>query len=179
VRDCSSHLRLSRLFYEAYRGPRLAALPENRPRRNQVAPQIEQSIAVELRRFRLSPRLVLRIDAVSNASLAALFLAASWDDLFEFFGLPLPQPAWYAQLLGAALVAIAVLEWRLAGTAAARATAGAVALGSALAAGILVAWLAAGKSGADSHGIVVLWSAAAFLALAAALHVLALSRAGS
>src|SRR5919197_1812951 len=28
----------SRLFYEANRGPRLAALPENRPRRNQVAP---------------------------------------------------------------------------------------------------------------------------------------------
>jgi hypothetical protein len=26
------------LFYEADRGPRLAALPENRPRRNQVAP---------------------------------------------------------------------------------------------------------------------------------------------
>ena len=121
----------------------------------------------------------MRIDAVSNASLAALFLAASWDDLFEFFGLPLPQPAWYAQLLGAALVAIALLEWLLAGTAAARATAGAVAVGSALAAGILVAWLAAGESGADSHGIVVLWSAAALLALAAALHVLALSRGGS
>jgi len=29
---------VSRLFYEAYRGPRLATLPENRPRRNQVAP---------------------------------------------------------------------------------------------------------------------------------------------
>ena len=28
----------SRLFYEADRGPRLAALPENRPRRSQVAP---------------------------------------------------------------------------------------------------------------------------------------------
>jgi hypothetical protein len=132
-----------------------------------------------MRRFRLSPRLVLRIDAVSNASLAALFLAASWDELFEFFNLPLPQPAWYAQLLGAALVAIAVLEWRLAGTVAARATAGAVAIGSALAAGILVVWLAAGESGADSHGLVVLWSAAAFLALAAGLHVLALSRGGS
>jgi hypothetical protein len=140
---------------------------------------MEQSIAVHTRRFRLTPRLVLRIDAVSNASLAALFLAASWDGLFEFFGLPLAQPAWYAQLLGAALVAVAILEWRLAGTAAARATAGAVAIGSALAAGILVVSLAADESGADSHGIVVLWSAAAFLALAAVLHVLALSRAES
>jgi hypothetical protein len=140
---------------------------------------MEQSIAVQMRRFRLSPRLVLRIDAVSNASLAALFLAASWDDLFEFFGLPLPQPAWYAQLLGAALVAVSVLEWRLAGTTAARVTASAVALGSALAAGILVVWLAAGETGTDAHGLVVLWSAAAFLALAAVLHVVALSRGGS
>src|SRR5437867_8056637 len=38
MRDRSSHLRLSRLFYEADRGPRLAAQPENRPRRNLVAP---------------------------------------------------------------------------------------------------------------------------------------------
>jgi hypothetical protein len=140
---------------------------------------MEQSIPVQIHRFRLAPRLVLRIDAVSNASLAALFLAASWDDLFEFFGLPLPQPAWYAQLLGAALVAIALLEWRLAATAAAHATASAVAVGSALAAGILVIWLISGETGADSHGLVVLWSAAAFLALAAALHLLALSRGGS
>ena len=29
---------VSRLFYEADRGPRLAALPENRPRRNRIAP---------------------------------------------------------------------------------------------------------------------------------------------
>jgi hypothetical protein len=130
-------------------------------------------------RFRFSRRVVLRIDAVSNASLAALFLAASWDDLFEFFGLPLPRPAYYAQLLGAALAAVALLEWRLAGTEAARAVAGAVAAGSALAAGILVVWLASGESGADSHGLVVLWSAAAFLALAAAVHLLAVSRGDS
>ena len=38
VRDRSSHLRCSRLFYEADRGPRLAARPENRPRRNLIAP---------------------------------------------------------------------------------------------------------------------------------------------
>jgi hypothetical protein len=136
---------------------------------------MEQSIAVQMGRFRLSRRLVLRIDAVSNASLAALFLAASWDELFEFFGLPLPRPAYYAQLLGAALVAVSVLEWRLAGTAAARAVASAVAVGSAVAAAILVVWLATGETGADSHGLLVLWSAAAFLALAAAVHALVVS----
>jgi hypothetical protein len=140
---------------------------------------MEQSIAVQIGRFRLSRMLVLRIDAVSNASLAALFLAASWDGLFEFFGLPLPRPAWYAQLLGAALVAIAMLEWRLAGTAAARATASAVAVGSALAAGILVIWLVAGETGADPHGEVVLWFSAVLLAAAAAVHALVVSRGGS
>ena len=134
---------------------------------------------MQIGRFRLSPRLILRIDAISNASLAALFLAASWDGLFEFFGLPLPRPAWYAQLLGAALVAVALLEWRLAGTAAARTTASAVAVGSALAAGILVIWLLAGETGADPHGEVVLWFSAAFLAAAAAVHALAVSRGGS
>jgi hypothetical protein len=136
---------------------------------------MEQSIAVQIGHFRLSRQLVLRIDAVSNASLAALFLAATWDELFEFFGLPLPRPAYYAQLLGAALVAVAVVEWRLAGTSAARAIAGALAVGNALAAAILVIWLAAGETGADSHGLVVLWSAAAFLALAAAAHALVVS----
>jgi ABC-type Mn2+/Zn2+ transport system permease subunit len=139
---------------------------------------MQQSIAVQIGHFRVSRKLVLRVDAVSNASLAALFLAASWDGLFEFFGLPLPRPAYYAQLLGAALLAVAVLEWELAETAAARAVAGAVAVGSGLAAAVLVVWLVAGETGADSHGIVVLWSAAGFLALAAAVHVL-VSRVGS
>jgi hypothetical protein len=140
---------------------------------------MEQSIAVQIGHFRLSRKLVLRVDAVSNASLAALFLAASWDGLFEFFGVPLPRPAYYAQLLGAALVAIAMLEWGLAGTAAARATASAVAVGSALAAAILVVWLVAGETGADPHGVVVLWFSAGFLAAAAVIHLLVVSRGGS
>ena len=38
VRDFASHLHWCRWIYEANRRPRLAALPENRPRRNQVAP---------------------------------------------------------------------------------------------------------------------------------------------
>jgi hypothetical protein len=37
VRSCS-HLLWCRLIYEANRRPRLAALPENRPRRDLVAP---------------------------------------------------------------------------------------------------------------------------------------------
>jgi hypothetical protein len=140
---------------------------------------MEQSIAVQIGHFRLSRKLVLRVDAVSNASLAAFFLAASWDGLFEFFGLPLPRPAYYAQLLGAALVAVALLEWRLAGTVAARAVASAVAVGSALAAAILVVWLLAGETDADPHGVAVLWFSAGFLAAAAVIHLLVVSRDGS
>jgi hypothetical protein len=128
------------------------------------------------RRLRPSRPLLLRIDAVSNASLAALFLAASWDGLFEFFGLPLARPAYYAQLLGAALVAFSIVEWALATTTAARVVMGAAAVGNAIAAAILAVWLAAGDSGADDHGLVVLWSAAAFLALAAVAHAAAFTR---
>ncbi|MGH3033342.1 MAG: hypothetical protein ACRDON_02135 [Gaiellaceae bacterium] len=131
----------------------------------------------QLRSLRLTQALVLRVDAVSNASLALFLLAASWDDLYELFGLPLPEPPFYAQLLGAVLVAFALLEWTLAGTAAERAVTFAAAVGSALAAAILASWLVAGETGADPHGEVALWSIAAFLALAAAIHAVVLLRA--
>jgi hypothetical protein len=140
---------------------------------------MEQSIAVQIGPLRLSAALILRIDAVSNGSLAAFFLSASWDGLYEFFGLPLPHPVFYAQLLGAGLLTVALLEWTLAGTVAARGVAFAVAVGSALGAAILLVWLARGDTGADSHGVIVLWSAAGFLALAAAVHAATFIRAGS
>ncbi|MGH3004816.1 MAG: hypothetical protein ACRDOS_02740 [Gaiellaceae bacterium] len=109
----------------------------------------------------------------------AFLFASSWDALFEAFGLPLPRPAFYAQLLGAALVAFAIVEWGLAGKPGERAVTFAAALGSALGAAVLAVWLAAGETGADTHGLVALWSVAAFLAIAAAAHALVLIRAGS
>jgi len=87
-----------------------------------------------MRDLRLSQALVLRVDAVSNAALAVFLLAATWDWLYDFFGLPLPEPPFYAQLLGAALVAFAIVEWKLAGTPGERAVTLAAAVGSALAA---------------------------------------------
>jgi hypothetical protein len=131
---------------------------------------------VPVRRLRLSQALVLRLDAVSNGSLALFLLAASWDGLYDFFGLPVAEPAFYAQLLGAALVAFAIVEWTQAGTACERAVTLAAAVGSALAAAILAVWLLAGETGADRHGVVALWSVVAFLALAAAVHAVVLSR---
>jgi hypothetical protein len=126
--------------------------------------------------LRFSQALVLRVDALSNASLALFLLAASWDRLYEAVELPPPDPAWYAQLLGAVLVAFAIIEWALADTPAERAVTFAAAVGSVLAGGILAVWLLAGESGADTVGVVGLWSIVGFLAAAAAVHTLALLR---
>jgi hypothetical protein len=131
---------------------------------------------VQIGRLRLSQALVLRVDAVSNGSLAVFLLAASWDAAYEALGLPPPEPAWYAQLLGAVLVAFALVEWSLAGTTAERAVTFAASVGSVLAAGVLAVWLLAGESGADTHGVVALWSVVAFLAVAAAVHAVVLVR---
>jgi hypothetical protein len=131
---------------------------------------------VHIRPVPLSQALVLRVDAVSNASLALFLLAASWDDLYELFGLPNPEPVFYAQLLGAVLAAFAVAEWILAGTPGERAITLAAGIGSALAAAILVVWLVTGQTGADAHGEVALWSVAAFLAVAAIFHGIVLAR---
>ena len=127
-------------------------------------------------RLRLSQALVLRVDAVSNALLAAFLLAATWDGLYDFFGLPLAEPPIYAQLLGAALVAFAIVEWKLAGSASEPAVTLAAAVGSAIAAGVLAIWLVAADTGLDTHGLVALWSVVAFLAAAAVVHSVVLSR---
>jgi hypothetical protein len=115
-------------------------------------------------------RLFFRLDAICDAVLAIFLLSSTWDGLYEFLGLPVPKPAFYAQLLGAALVAFAIVEWRLAGRPGSRELAGGVAVGSALAVGILVVWLLSGRVRGDVHGEIILWFVAAFLALEAAVH---------
>ena len=127
---------------------------------------------------RLTQAHVLRIDAVSNGILAAFLLAATWNALYDFFGLPLAEPPFYAQLLGAALVAFAIVEWALAGTPAQRAVTFAAAVGSAIAAAVLVVWLVAADTDLDTHGEIALWSVAAFLAAAAVVHTLVLTKSG-
>jgi hypothetical protein len=129
-----------------------------------------------MRHLRLTQALILRLDALSNAALALFLLAATWDGLYDFFGLPVPEPPFYAQILGAVLVAFALLEWTLAGTPAERTVTLAAAVGSALAAGVLAVWLLAGEHELDTHGLVALWSVVAFLAAAAVIHAVVLSR---
>jgi hypothetical protein len=115
-------------------------------------------------------RLFLRLDAVCDAVLAVFLLSSTWDGLYDFLGLPVPKPAFYAQLLGAALVAFAIVEWTLAGKPGSRELAGAIAVGSTLAVAILVVWLLSGRVRGDVHGEVILWFVTAFLALEAAVH---------
>ena len=129
-----------------------------------------------MRDLRLSQALVLRVDAVSNGALALFLLAATWDRLYDVFGLRLPEPPFYAQLLGAALVAFAIVEWALAGSPAERTVTLAAAVGSAIGAAVLGVWLLAEGSDVDAHGQVALWSVVAFLALAAAVHAVVLAR---
>jgi hypothetical protein len=102
--------------------------------------------------------------------LAVFLLSSTWDGLYDFLGLPVPKPALYAQLLGAALVAFAIVEWRLAGRPGSRELAGGVAVGSALAVVILLVWLLSGRVLGDVHGEIILWFVAAFLALESAIH---------
>ena len=49
-------------------------------------------------------------------------------------------------------------------------------VGSAIGALVLAVWLLAADTELDTHGQVALWSVAAFLALAAAIHAVVLSR---
>ena len=129
-----------------------------------------------MRQLRLSQALVLRVDAASNAALAAFLLAASWDGLYEFFGLPVAEPPIYAQLLGAALVAFAMLEWALAGSPSEAAATFAAAVGSTIAVAVLAVWLLFGDTELDTHGEIGLWSVAGFLAAAAIIHAVVLWR---
>jgi hypothetical protein len=122
------------------------------------------------RRLHPSRRALLRLDAIGDALLAAFLLAASWDELYRWLGLPAPKPPWYAQLLGVALIAIALVEWATAGKPGEREVSRMVAPANALAAAVLVAWLAVGETGADLHGEILLWTIAASLVLEAWLH---------
>jgi CDP-diglyceride synthetase len=115
-------------------------------------------------------RLFMRLDAVCDAVLALFLLSSSWDALFRWLGLPAPKPSLYAQLLGAALVALAIVEWTIADRPGRRAVARGVAAGSALAAVVIAVWLVAGDLEADTHGKLILVFVAGFLVLESALH---------
>jgi hypothetical protein len=128
-------------------------------------------------RPRLSARLVMRLAGVRVASDAGFLLGPCRVALFAFLGLPLPAPVLHAQLLGVALVALAIVEAAVADGAGRREVARGVAAGRALGAIVLAVWLASGRAEIDFHGEILLWSIAGTLALEAVLHA-AVSRRG-
>ena len=99
-------------------------------------------------------RATLRADAVLLLAVALLLLAATWTDLYETLDLPIADPALYAQLAGAVMLAVAYLLWiaprdvRLT-----QAVAASAALGNGLSAAILLVWLAT-----DNVDGVLLWA---------------------
>lgn len=113
----------------------------------------------------------LRADALFDAGMGLLLLAASWDALYEALGLPVAEPAMYAQVAGGLLLGYAYLLWsgasgpgvrRLAGSTAAVNVAGVLVVG---------AWLVAGELDAERLGQVILWAAVAALAAFAVAEV--------
>jgi hypothetical protein len=120
----------------------------------------------------------MRLDAVCDAALGIFLLAATWNRLYDFLGLPLPTTPFYAQLLGVALLALAIVEWGIAGHPAQRQVALGVSLGSAAGALVLAVWLVRGDTGAEERGVVILAFVAGFLALEAGLHARTSLRSG-
>jgi len=110
-----------------------------------------------------SARFWLRADAVFDAGMGLLLLAASWTALYETLGLPLAEPALYAQVAGGLLLGYAYLLWWSPGTQAERTLAAATAAVNALGVVVIGAWLLSGELDAGTLGDVILWAAVAVL----------------
>lgn len=107
---------------------------------------------------------ILRVNALFDTALAVLLSAGSWDALYDALDLPVPKPALYAQLAGVLLLGWAWLLWT-------RPLGRVVAAVNALAAALIVVWLAAGKVTSDALGITL------FALVAAALVAFAVAEA--
>lgn len=103
---------------------------------------------------------VLRLDALYGLVLGLLLLAGSWDGLYAALDLPVPKPALYAQIAGVAMLAYAYLLWTARDP---RWLAAPTAVANAVAAAVIVVWLAAGKVNADALGTTLLALVAAGL----------------
>jgi hypothetical protein len=108
-------------------------------------------------------RTFLRARALAEFLLAFVLLAASWEQLYDVLSLPTAQPELFAQIAGAAMLALSYLLWiaprysRLT-----HAVALAVAFADVLAAVVLLAWLLRGDvDGALLWALVPLSAAAA------------------
>ncbi len=124
-------------------------------------------------------RVVLLADAVYSAAIGFLFLAGSWDGLYDALDLPQTQPAIFVQIGGAALWGFAYLLWLASRTPALMLpVARASALANGLATVILVVWLIHGELGIGTLGKVLLAANAAATAILTLLYLQAGIRSG-
>jgi hypothetical protein len=124
-------------------------------------------------------RVVLLVDAVYSVAVGVLFLAGTWDGLWDALDLPQGQPAVFVQIGGALLWGIAYLLWLAARTPSFMVpVARASALMNALTAVVIVVWLIAGELDIDTLGTVLLIAAAALSAAFTVLYLMASIRPG-
>ncbi len=124
-------------------------------------------------------RIVFWVDALLSAALGLLFLAGTWDGLYDTLDLPQGRPAIFVQIGGALMLGVAYLLWLATRTPALMlplARAGAIM--NALGAGVVIAWLINGRLGIDTLGKVELIVAAVVMAAFTALYLIAGVRSG-
>jgi hypothetical protein len=124
-------------------------------------------------------RVVLLVDAVYSAAVGVLFLAGTWDGLWDALDLPQGQPALFVQIGGALLWGIAYLLWLAARTPSLMVpVARASALMNALSVVVIVVWLISGELDIGTLGTVLLIAAAALSAAFTVLYLIASLRPG-
>lgn len=124
-------------------------------------------------------RIVFLVDAAFSALGGLLFLAGTWDGLYDAIEFPQGQPAIDVQIGGAALVGVAYLLWVAARTPSLMLPmARAAALMNGLGAGVVVAWLINGELGIADGGYVLLAVIAIGMAIFTVLYLLAATRPG-
>ena len=123
--------------------------------------------------------MVFWVDAVYSALTGFLFLAGSWNGLYDALDLPRGKPAIFVQAGGAVLWGVAYLLWLGTRTVAlmlplARASA----IMNALAAVVIVVWLIHDELGIGTLGKVLLIATAALMSVFAVLYLIAGVRPG-
>lgn len=124
-------------------------------------------------------RAVLLVDAVWSVGTGFLFLAGTWDGLWNLFDLPQGKPALFVQLGGAVLWGVAYLLWIAARTPTLMLpVARASAVMNGLATAVLLVWLVAGDPDAGMLGIALLIATAVISAAFTVLYLMAGVRSG-
>jgi hypothetical protein len=124
-------------------------------------------------------RSVLLLDAAFSAVTGLVFLAGTWDGLYDAIDLPQGKPAIFVQLGGAVLLGMAYVLWLASRTVAMMVpVARGSAIVTALSTVIIAAWIIHGGLHIDTLGNVLLVAAAVLLAAFTAAYLSAGLRPG-